>query len=377
MRNLGAFVVASVAWLTVAGCDTVKREAAELQERLRRDGDAGPGAAASEDVFDDPPPSSQPLGLRPGRYRLRAAGATVTRRNAAGQAWDLVGGAGPDPELTVTLDGRRVAACPAAVDATRVLCPLEVEVALTASSELAITVVDDDLTGDQPIGDAIGRELTRTGRAGVLHKLTQRGQVTSAVVELIAVPPPPSPWAKHRGLLWGLGVGVGAGVLVVLAFGSALLTRTMVVPRAPSSVDWTCAFCDHRNPGGAAACGECGARRKQARPRDGDATVRPDGDRAFGLAMFAAVLGAAVSVLISARDVPIDPAVPTALGAAGLAMAVAGWIHERTWRSRTAETLVTTAAVVALGPLLGEFVVAGLVIAAAIGVVVLLFWFSD
>jgi hypothetical protein len=374
LRHLGVFVAAAVAWLAVVGCDSVKREAAELHERLRSERGAG-AAAEAEDVFDDPPPG--PAGLRPGRYRLRAVGATVTRRNAAGRAWDLIDGAGPDPELTVTLDGRRVAACPAAVDVTRVLCPLDVEVALTASSELAITVVDDDLTGDQPIGDAVGRDLTRTGRAGVLHKLVPRGQVTSAVVELIAVPPPPSPWAKHRGLLWGLGLGVGAGVLIVLAFGSALLTRTMVLPLAPSTSDWTCAFCDHRNPSGAAACGECGARRKKARPRDGDATVRPDADRAFAVAMFAAVLGAAVSVLISARDVPIDAAVPTGLGAAGLALAIAGWLHERTWRSRTAEAIVATIAVVALGPLLGQFVVAGLVIAAAIGVVVLLFWFGD
>ena len=102
------------------GCDAVKREAAELERRMARERDAGPQLEA-EDVFDDPPPTSEAPGLRPGRYRLRAVGATVTRRNAAGQAWDLVGGAGPDPALAVAIDGKRVASCPTSTDATRLI----------------------------------------------------------------------------------------------------------------------------------------------------------------------------------------------------------------------------------------------------------------
>ena len=82
-----------------------------------------------------------------------------------------------------------------------------------------------------------------------------------------AVPPPPSPWVQHRGLLLGLAIGLGVGVVLVLVFRSALLTRTMVMPVALSTSDWRCAFCDHSNLGGASACGECGARRKKGRPR--------------------------------------------------------------------------------------------------------------
>lgn len=375
VRPWCAILVVVLAGLTT-GCDAVKREAAELERRMARERDAGPQLEA-EDVFDDPPPTAAAPGLRPGRYRLRAVGATVTRRNAAGQAWDLVGGAGPDPALTVAIDGKRVASCPTSRDATRVLCPLDVPFALTAATELTVTVVDDDLTGDQPIGEGVGRDLTRTGRAGVLLKLAPRGQVTSAVIELVAVPPPPSRWAQHRDLPWGLAIGVGVGLLLIAVFRAALLTRTMVMPTTLSITDWTCAFCDHRNLGGAAACGECGARRKKARPRDGDRTVRPDADRAFMLAMAAAVLGAALSVLIAARGLPVSHALPTALGAAGLVVAIAGWIHERAWRARTGEALLATTAVVALGPLLGLAVIAGFVIAGAIGVVMLWFWLSD
>ena len=376
-RHLWAILVVALAGVAVAGCDAVKREAAELKERLRREPDAGLAVEAEAEVFDDPPATAPPPGLRPGRYRALAVGATVTRRNAAGQAWDLVGGAGPDPELVVTIDGRRVAACPATTDATRVLCPIDVAFDLTAATEIAIAVVDDDLSGDQPIGQAVGRDLTRTGRVGALFKLAPRDQVTSAVLELVAVPPPPSPWVQHRGLLLGLAIGLGVGVVLVLVFRSALLTRTMVMPVALSTSDWRCAFCDRSNLGGASACGECGARRKMGRPRDGDATVRPDADRAFGLAMIAAVLGCALSVFITLRGLPLDPGLPSAVGAAGLALAVAGWIHERAWRARTGEALLATVAVVALGPLVGQALVAGLAIAGAVGVVMLVFWFSD
>lgn len=371
-----AILAAAVVGLMATGCDAVKREAAELEQRLRSERDAGP-ALEAEDAFDDPPPTSARPGLRPGPYRLRAVGATVTRRNAAGQAWDLVGGAGPDPELTVTVDGRRVAACPATTDATRVLCPLDVPVTLTATTEIAVVVVDDDLTGDQPIGEAVGRDLTRTGRAGVLAKLAPRGQVTSAVIELVAVPPPPSWWSRHGDLPWGVAIGVGVAVLLIALFRTALLTRTMVMPAALSTSDWTCAFCDHRNLGGAAACGECGARRKKARPRDGDHTIRPDADRAFILAMIAAAIGCTLSVMIAARGLPLSHVAPTALGAGGLAVTIAGWIHERAWRARTGEALLATAAVVALGPLVGLFMIAGFAIAAAIGVVMIWFWLSD
>jgi hypothetical protein len=258
--------------VVLAGCR-------DLKERLTPERDAGVVAEETEEVFSFPPPPERPAGLKRGRYAIVSAGATVSRRNARGTAWDLVGGAAADPVLAVQVGGETIAECHGVVDTPRVICPVGVDkpIAIDDDTVIRLVVVDDDLTGDERIGEAELDDLLDTGRVGVRLRMRPAERVTSAFVELVKLPDPPSVWARHK--TWFLGGGIAA-ILVLVGY-VAFFRRSrggggdddgprqmhgvmpsMPEPAPPAPAGWSCAHCETRNDPGDRTCHHCGARRR-------------------------------------------------------------------------------------------------------------------
>jgi hypothetical protein len=228
-----------------------------------------PKLEQDEEVFPDPPPG--PVGLRAGRYEIVSVGATVGRRNPRGIAWDLLGGAAADPKIEVLVNGEKLGGCTGAIDTPKVVCAIGKQITIDRDTTIRLVVSDTDLASDEPAGEAVAADLLGTGRVGVRMKLKTSEKVTSAFVELVKLPDPPSAWAKHRWRVLGAAGGVGLAFLVMLLFRGALFRRIEFVPPprmpampSPTAAEsgWTCSFCQTGNGPRGRTCFHCGARRE-------------------------------------------------------------------------------------------------------------------
>ncbi len=233
----------------------------ELEERLGNGEPDKPGEP--EVVFPDPPPPDGPVGLTPGRYRIVSVGATVTRRDAAGGPWDVLGGAAADPELTLVVDGAKLGGCTGAADTPTVVCEIDKPITVRAGTEITAVVIDVDTVAHDRVGDATLIGLTRTGRTGVRMKMTPRERVTSAFVELTKVPDPPGAWARHRWRIIGAIAGLVGAVLFIFGFRRNLFrVDTHTAKLMPArTIGWRCTHCEADVELDAVACHRCGASR--------------------------------------------------------------------------------------------------------------------
>ncbi len=240
--------------------DSAKRE---VEERVSAALGSGVEPQGPDEVFPDPPPG--PVGLARGRYRVISAGATVSRRNASGGRWDLIGGAPADPALDLLVDGEKLGGCMGAEDVPRVVCTFRDKVIrVDGDTELRLVVRDDDVVRSESIGGATASELLDTGRAGRM-KLAVSGQVTSAYVELVHLPDPPSAWATRRWSVFGLAAGVLGGLAFVLGLRSRLfridVETVREMPSVKPTIGWRCKHCDADNTLDAETCHHCGGPR--------------------------------------------------------------------------------------------------------------------
>lgn len=233
----------------------------ELEERLGNGEPAKPGEP--EVVFPDPPPPDGPVGLAAGRYKIVSVGATVTRRDAAGGPWDVLGGAAADPELTLLVDGAKLGGCAGAADTATVVCEIDQPITVRASTEITVVVIDVDTVAHDRVGDATLTGFTATGRTGVRMKMTPRERVTSGFVELWKVPDPPGAWARHRWRIIGVIAGLVGGVMFMLGFRRNLfrIDTVAAAPQPMSTIGWRCAHCNADVELDGVTCHRCGASR--------------------------------------------------------------------------------------------------------------------
>lgn len=240
-------------WLRVAiclliGCKAAKDYAVETYDERRGVARQEVTAAAREEAARPPTPRPAGSGLRPGKYRLGSLRVAAFEKTARGEAWDDAPGVAPDFKVRVYVDDRSIASCKAADDRIESGCSFdEVDIEITASSTIELTVFDRDNLLDDFVGRA-KLDGPRDWGTGLEMPLVPAGRLRFASVTLTALP---TWWQEHWGvLLFGVGcatVGVG---------GWTLLSRRTERKRA--SGEPHCRSCGARLAN-YAKCSDCGA----------------------------------------------------------------------------------------------------------------------
>lgn len=251
-------VVLGLLCVALVGCKRVREKLA--QERVER---AERAELARQERAQRPvPPPPDGPGLPPGTYRITSLSVAAMTTKDNGAAWD---GDHSAPDLTAELfvDGVLVYSCRLPDDARSGACPLEVDVPLTASSEILVQAIDRDLSADDLVGAA---RLTDPSRWGLRIPLTlvpaDPGQIEQAS---ITIGPGPSWWAQHGGTVFRAGMATAIALAMFALWRVHRSHRSAraaaPAPQAMGAVDEIrCPHCDKRIPRAADVCGHCGAR---------------------------------------------------------------------------------------------------------------------